>query len=229
MPPAFERGVQMNLIVNFHGVGRPARPLDPGEDAVWVEQSEALRILDLLAGRQDVIVTSDDGNSSDVDFLGPALVERGIRGMFFPITARLGQDGYLSPRDLEGLVSMGMEIGSHGHSHRPFRSLTADEIDREIRESTLVLEGCMAGRVSSTIALPFGSYDRRVLRALRSIGEGVVLSSDGGWCPGLESGGLPLPRNSVGRGKGCEWVRELLFRPRIGLVSRAKRIVKAWR
>src|SRR3954470_16504855 len=51
--------------INVHGIGTAVRPLDPGEDDVWVSVEQFEQVLDAVVGRDDVRITFDDGNTSD--------------------------------------------------------------------------------------------------------------------------------------------------------------------
>src|SRR5690349_5004764 len=81
--------------VCFHGIGRPARLLEPGEDAYWISADTYHRILDSIAPRSDVRLSFDDGNISDVEIGLPGLLERGLTATFFPLVGRLDQPGSL--------------------------------------------------------------------------------------------------------------------------------------
>ena len=72
-----------------------------------------------------------------------------------------------------------MRIASHGLAHRPWRGLGATELAAELEGSRRLLEAA-AGRPVTHAACPFGSYDRRVLHALREAGYERVFTSDGG-------------------------------------------------
>ncbi|MDT5043412.1 MAG: hypothetical protein QOE51_4397, partial [Actinoplanes sp.] len=79
------------VIVNVHGIGTPVRPLDPGEDVIWVSTTQFEAVLDAAAGRADVRLTFDDGNASDVEIALPRLLERGLRAEFYLAAGLLGE------------------------------------------------------------------------------------------------------------------------------------------
>ncbi|WP_446664594.1 polysaccharide deacetylase family protein [Flexivirga sp. B27] len=162
----------------FHGVGRPSRELEPGEDRFWLDEAEFLPLLDELADAGDAVSLSvDDGNASDVEIVLPALRERGLRATFFVIVDRLDQPGSLSTSDLGALSAAGMTIGSHGWTHAPWNALAAGELHREVVEARDVLSA-LVGQEVSTAALPLGQYSRQVLRASRQAGYARLFSSD---------------------------------------------------
>jgi peptidoglycan/xylan/chitin deacetylase (PgdA/CDA1 family) len=169
------------VTVNFamHGIGRPARQLEPGENERWVTVEQFERVLDAVESHGEVHLTFDDGNESDVEIALPRLVERGLTAEFFPLAGRLGQRGFLDCGGLRELARAGMEIGSHGWEHRDWRRLDDRHARRELTEAPKLL-GDLCGRPVRRFSLPFGAYDRRVLARLRQAGATRVYTSDGG-------------------------------------------------
>ncbi|MET0132912.1 MAG: polysaccharide deacetylase family protein, partial [Kibdelosporangium sp.] len=70
-------------------------------------------------------------------------------------------------------------ISSHGWSHRDWRRLEHPAAVEEMVRAPQVLAE-VTGRPISRVAVPFGSYDRRVLTRLRHAGVSLVYTSDGG-------------------------------------------------
>ncbi|MDK3075183.1 polysaccharide deacetylase family protein [Sedimentitalea sp. JM2-8] len=58
-----------------------------------------------------------------------------------------------------------MTIGCHGASHIPLRRVTSEVLDYETRGAKTRLEDTLGHRISE-FAIPFGSYDRKVMKAL---------------------------------------------------------------
>jgi peptidoglycan/xylan/chitin deacetylase (PgdA/CDA1 family) len=214
--------------LTFHGLGVPPRALDPGEQRVWVAAGHFEAILDRLAGRQDVLVTFDDGNRSDAEIALPALARRGLRGAFFPTAHGLGQPGFLGPEELRELVKAGMTVGSHGFAHRPWRDLAPEELHEELVVARERLEEAAGVRIDQA-ACPFGAYDRRSLAAIREAGYTRVYTSDRG--PADPAAWLQ-PRTTVCAGDGPEDIERLWLEPEAthwALLRRAKLALKRWR
>ncbi|WP_211368161.1 polysaccharide deacetylase family protein [Microbacterium rhizomatis] len=161
----------------FHGIGTCVREREEGEARYWVRESHFLRILDEIAGRDDVRVSFDDGNVSDVALALPAMQERGIRGTFFALAGRLQDSSSLSPSDLRLLRSAGMQIGSHGWEHIPWRGMSNDDARRELVDARAVLSEASGERVVEA-AMPLGRYDRLLVQRLKGAGYSTVYSSD---------------------------------------------------
>ncbi|MBX6722902.1 MAG: polysaccharide deacetylase family protein, partial [Dactylosporangium sp.] len=167
----------VNLTV--HGIGPPGHELAPGEERTWVDIGQFEQVLDAVVGRPDVRLTFDDGNASDLDIALPRLVERGLTAQFFVLVGLLGTPGRLDRDGVRELQRAGMGIGSHGWAHRDWRRLTAEQAREEIDRAHDVL-GEILGQPVSRVAIPFGSYDRRVLARLRRARVTRAYTSDGG-------------------------------------------------
>ena len=168
-------------ILNFHGLGPIPREIDAGEYDCWLDIPRFEAILDRVQGNAEVSITFDDGNVSDYEIALPALLRRGMRAVFFICSGRTGQATFLNDAQIRELAASGMMIGSHGVSHKPWRNLDSIDLEKELAGSRVALEQ-VSGRKVDLAACPFGSYDRRVLAALKCAGYRAVFTSDGGFC-----------------------------------------------
>jgi peptidoglycan/xylan/chitin deacetylase (PgdA/CDA1 family) len=225
-PMVRSHGEVINL--TFHGIGAPARPLEPGEDRCWIERDAFLSILDMVQDRADVTLSFDDGNASDLNVALPALAERDMEASFFVVAGRLGQPGSIDVDGVRTLAVHNMTIGTHGMRHRSWRGLSGDDLRIELVDAReAITDAC--GATVDTAALPLGQYDRRVLAALRKFGYDTVYSSDG---RRARAGAWFQPRYTVRAGDTpCSIRRSVLAtrpareRLRTGLAG----ITKRWR
>jgi peptidoglycan/xylan/chitin deacetylase (PgdA/CDA1 family) len=178
---AGKRSGQSERILNlcFHGIGTPGRALEPAEDEYWLDVAQFEEMLKVIVNYRSIRLTFDDGNASDIVFALPALRRLDLKATFFIISSRLDQPGSLASADLRTLVSNGMRVGSHGMRHRPWRFVDDSELEAELGEATLAIAQA-AGRPIREVACPFGSYDRRVLKAIRRHEFARVYTVDGG-------------------------------------------------
>jgi peptidoglycan/xylan/chitin deacetylase (PgdA/CDA1 family) len=163
----------------FHGIGSPGRPLEPDEGQYWLEVAQFEEFLEVVAGHPSVRITFDDGNASDAALALPALGRRNLKATFFVLSGRLDQKGSLSAAEVRGLVQSGMTVGSHGMRHVSWRSISDQELHEELTVATDAIADA-AGQPVRQVACPFGSYDRRVLKAIRRHGFSRVYTVDGG-------------------------------------------------
>ena len=203
--------------ITVHGIGPASRELDPDEDRTWVSVAQFEQVLDAVAGRSDVRLTFDDGNASDVQVALPRLVERGLTAEFFLLVGMLGERGRVDRAAVRSLLDAGMAIGSHGWSHRDWRRIDNAQARQELDEAHRVL-GDITGAPVSRVAIPFGSYDRHVLRRLREAGVTRAYTSDGGR---TRPDAWLQARNSLRHDIDATWITRVLD-PDTSLVQRAR-------
>ncbi|MEM1448999.1 MAG: polysaccharide deacetylase family protein [Planctomycetota bacterium] len=213
------------FVVTFHGLGAPPAGTPPDEVPYWVSGASFEGVLDELAAEigNGLEVTFDDGFASDLEVALPALVERDLKGRFFVLAGHLGAAGRLGPAQLSELVSAGMTVGSHGMQHRRWAGLGVDDLRAEVVDARRSLEDVVQAPVDEA-ACPFGSYDRRSLRALRDAGFRTAFTSDPGWS---DERAWLRNRNTVvaslDPGGARAWARE-----RGGAAFRGIRALKTW-
>lgn len=198
------------VIVNFHGLGTPERILETGEADYWVSPDLFAQTLDLAGRLKTKISTSftfDDGNLSDLTIGAEGLASYGIKAQFFILSARIDQPGSLGCTDIQELQKMGHMIGTHGADHVDWKALGTVGLVRELDESRQIITE-ITGQPVTAAAIPFGSYNGAVMRALKSRGYSHIYSSDGGaW----RSGHCPIPRTSPTASMTIEDIESILL------------------
>jgi peptidoglycan/xylan/chitin deacetylase (PgdA/CDA1 family) len=213
--------------VLFHGIGTPGRALEPGEAPYWISVETFEDVLDRVAAsrlRERIQLSFDDGNASDHDIALPRLLQRGLTADFFVLAGRIDTPGSLSAAQIRAMAAAGMGIGSHGVAHLDWRSLSDAELEAEAAGSRDLI-GQVLGRPVTTAGIPFGSYDDRVLTALRRAGYEAVYSSDRGL---MDPTAFLRPRNSVRAGLRPRQITALV-EGRLSLPRRIYRSVAFWR
>ncbi|NUT34659.1 MAG: polysaccharide deacetylase family protein, partial [Hamadaea sp.] len=194
------------VTITVHGIGPAGRDLAAGEDRTWVDIARFEQMLDLAAARDHVRITFDDGNASDLEIALPRLVQRGLRAEFFVLAGLFGQPGKLDADGVRALVQAGMAIGSHGWAHRDWRRIDEAEAAEEFDRAHDLI-GEIAGTPVTSVAVPFGSYDRRVLQRLRHKGVRHVYTSDGGRA---RPGSWLQPRTSLRHDMDAGWLTSVV-------------------
>jgi peptidoglycan/xylan/chitin deacetylase (PgdA/CDA1 family) len=174
------------LVLNIHGIGPKPSHVQPDEAHYWCEDLRVFdRILDMIPDVSarfgtPIEITFDDGNVSDFTFALPALTRRGMVASFFVCAGRIGHASYLDKKAMTEMVAAGMLIGSHGWNHIDWRNADRQTLTRETEDAKRTIEDTIGKQVDS-VAIPFGSYDRRVINSLKIFP--VVYTSDGGMAP----------------------------------------------
>ncbi|HEV2178539.1 MAG TPA: polysaccharide deacetylase family protein [Terriglobia bacterium] len=123
-----------------------------------------------------VVLTFDDGLTSDYEFAFPLLVEFGMRGVFFVNPSTVGGAGYLSWAQIAEMSKAGMAIQSHSHHHLDLTVLPRKALESELADSKRSLEDHL-GRTVEFLAAPHGLLNRRVVRSALASGYRAVCST----------------------------------------------------
>jgi peptidoglycan/xylan/chitin deacetylase (PgdA/CDA1 family) len=166
-----------SVILTFHGIQagpiQPGPGLDPATATYTIRReqldcalSEATRYAccttrEMLSKRNGDwrILTFDDGFATDFEVVYPLLLSRGLRGTFFVTANHVGRDGYVTAPQLREMAAAGMEIGSHGLTHRYLPGMPRCEVVREIQESKIKIEQMIGADVTGYA--PVGGHFRR--------------------------------------------------------------------
>lgn len=125
----------------------------------------------------DVVITFDDGHVSNYDIAMPLLMERGLSAYLFVTGNFVGQRAHFcSAEQLAEMARNGIEIGSHGMTHRFFDDLADDEAERELRQSKQQLSD-QCGQQVQSISYPGGRYNQRTLEITRRCGYSQLFGS----------------------------------------------------
>ena len=216
--------MQRRLVLDIHGIGPKPSHVEPDEAYYWCEDLRVFdRILDSIPDVSErsgtpIEITFDDGNASDYSCALPALLRRGLVASFFVCAGRIGRVGYLDKKAMTEIVAAGMTIGSHGWSHIDWRTADRQTLSKETGDAKRTIEDTIGTRVDS-VAIPFGSYDRRVIDNLKIFSS--VYTSDGGMAPPLTRF---VPRVSYNKDWSENTLNELASRKE-GLLTSLKRSV----
>ena len=172
-------------VLMFHGIGAPEHPMEPGEADYWIDWTLFDTIVQhctKIAPRSDIF-TFDDGNASDLE-AARRMRAQGISGHFFILAGRIGAPGYMTARDVQELLSLGMEVGLHGRDHRDWRTVDDATLHSEVDLARQELAE-LCGREIKTVAIPYGAYNRRVHTYLQRSDFARIYTSD----PGISAPG----------------------------------------
>lgn len=141
-------------------------------------------------------ISFDDGFKSTFDVAGPILSRRGIPSTIFVATEFVGLSGAplesfthdrlnwphvqapMTAEDVSACAALGMQIGSHGVTHKSFAGMTDAEAADELGESKATLEK-MSGQSVRYFAWPFGTmseFPPRYITAALACGYQAVYS-----------------------------------------------------
>lgn len=134
-----------------------------------------------------VAITFDDAYESIFEYAYPILKDEGVSATIYAISDYVGelnswdlnvgnlQFPHATWEQLKVLRDVGWEIGAHTKSHRDLRSLSDDDLKKELRESKEKIESKLEINVKS-LSFPFGRANNREVQAALDAGyeNGVI-------------------------------------------------------
>lgn len=123
-----------------------------------------------------VIVTFDDGLSSDYANAFPALTACGMTAHFFVNTANVGRSGFMTWKQIREMDKAGMQIGSHGHQHVDHSQPGEGLLTKELSLSQRMLSEEL-GHTVEWFAPPYGFVNQKTIRAAHAAGFVGVATS----------------------------------------------------
>lgn len=157
-----------------------------------------------LRDHTKVAITFDDGYD-DLMQLAPLLRKRSIPIAMFIPTAYIGKHNdwdhflargrrkHLNEDQVRELAGLGVEFGSHGHSHRDLTSLSETELRKELELSRRVLYE-LTGQEIVELAYPFGRCNRQVRELAARLGLARQFGSSARSIDGILVGRIPVTK-----------------------------------
>lgn len=165
-------------------------------------------------------ITFDDGHISNFEIAPAALQSHAIRAHFFITVGWTGErPGYMGWQQLRELQQAGHIIGAHGWTHTLLTHCNEKELHHELADARLTLEEKL-GTPITTMSLPGGRYNRRVLTACRGAGYQQIFTSVPKAEP--EPAGLTIGRLNIRGDMSLEWLSKL-FQPGCSVLSGLER------
>jgi hypothetical protein len=165
-------------------------------------------------------VTFDDGHISNFEFGLPVLQSRAIKARFFITVGWTGRrPGYMGWQELRELHQAGQLIGAHGWSHALLTHCSTRGLHSELVDARLTLEDKLGSSIT-TMSLPGGRYNRRILTACQEAGYTQIFTS----IPRAEPDptGPTIGRLNIRGDMSLEWITKL-FQPGSNLLSGLER------
>jgi peptidoglycan/xylan/chitin deacetylase (PgdA/CDA1 family) len=152
-------------------------------------------------------ITFDDGHISNYELALPLLQARGIQARFFITVGWTGhKSGYMGWPELRALQQAGQDIGAHGWTHTLLTHCSGKDLHRELEKARYTLQDKLGISVT-TMSLPGGRFNRRVLAACNEAGYTRVYTSVPQ--PEPEPLGFTVGRLNIRREMQPDWVAAL--------------------
>ena len=132
---------------------------------------------------EPAVLTFDDGYSDFRTRAWPVLQRHGFAATLLISTGAVGTANHLTWDELRELHAAGVEIASHGVTHRSLTALDRQTMARELADSKRLIEAEIGAPVR-VFAYPAGTYDPNVIAATAAAGYEAGLTADLGFIQG---------------------------------------------
>jgi len=129
--------------------------------------------------RKPLVLTFDDGYEDFYTQAWPVLREHGLTATIFVCSGIVGRAGHLTWDQLRQLVAAGIEVGSHGVTHRPLTTMTPAGVRRELVDSKRTIQDQIRAPVR-VFSFPTGRHNRHVVLAVELAGYDAAVTTDMG-------------------------------------------------
>lgn len=161
-------------------------------------------------------ITFDDGHISNFDLALPILAGRSLEATFFITVGWTGtRENYMGWDHLRALTGAGQRIGAHGWTHTLLTHCDDQALRKELTGARMVLEDRLGTAITS-VSLPGGRFDRRVLAACAEAGYTQIYTSIPKAAP--SDGSALVGRLNIRSTMDVDWMARLLD-PRSGLLA----------
>ena len=166
---------------------------EAGYNAITYEQYYNYVINDAPLPEKPIIITFDDGYSSNYIYAYPILKKYNTKATIFVITDRRGlalsKNPHFSWNQAREMADSGIiDIQSHTHSHQAATTLSDFDLVFELKTSKRMIENKL-GRKCSVLAFPFGDAGEREIEAAKKAGY-LVVNKVGDWGANAKSDGV---------------------------------------
>ena len=155
----------------------------------------------------NVVLTFDDGFSSDFELVYPVLKKMKMTATFCIVPSFVGKEGYMTWGNIKQLSDAGMEIASHSHTHKYLNTLNDEEIFYELKNSKFKIEQIIGKDVNS-FAYPYGNCSLKSHKLAVEAGYKNICNSKPGLC---RINSTVLSRNSIHSNLTSSNIEKLIF------------------
>lgn len=116
-----------------------------------------------------IVITFDDGASTDLTVAAPILREFGFSATFYITSGFLGRPGFLNQTQVRELARDGFEIGCHSRTHRYLNDLDESDLEQEIVQAKKELESIVEASVDH-YSCPGGRWSQAAVEVAKRAG-----------------------------------------------------------
>jgi peptidoglycan/xylan/chitin deacetylase (PgdA/CDA1 family) len=173
-----------------------------------------------------VIITFDDGYENNYLYAYPVLKSLGFKAVIYSVSDPDAKEfnmfefpeHLLSPEQMRELSRNRISIQGHTKSHAYLKFLTDDKIREELEDCKNMLESVTTRQVIH-LAIPYGSYDKRVFNIARKLGYKTIAVPGNGTI-NLDTDIYHLRRFSIHNSTTVRELEHIVASPLYAIVNR---------
>ena len=139
---------------------------DSGYHTISPDQLADYLLHDSTLPEKPVLLTFDDGTTSQYTGALPELERYSFKAAFFIMTVTLDRPGYLGRKQVRELNMLGHTIGCHSWDHHDVRHYTGQDWELQLQKPTKLLED-ITGKRMRHFAYPFGAWNSEAVVQLK--------------------------------------------------------------
>lgn len=145
--------------------------VEQGQVTVFSEESAPSAIYSVSTNKKVIALTFDiSWGDTRAEPILKVLKEKNVQKATFFLSSPWSKT---HPEIVKAIQQQGFEIGSHGHKHTNYSSLSDKEISRQISTAHTILTE-VTGQAPKLLRLPNGDFDKRVLKIAANQGYKVI-------------------------------------------------------
>jgi len=161
-------------------------------------------------------LTFDDGYADFTAYVAPVLTRYGFTATTYVVAGKLGGcndwdagpvKALMTAEEVREVARLGVEIGSHGLSHRALSNADPDALLLEMQRSRMILQALLDEPVRG-FCYPYGAVSEAAVSAARAAGYDYAVST---WCHAKRNR-YAIPRTYVGNRDGVTRLYAKQFR-----------------
>lgn len=128
---------------------------------------------------EKAVILTFNGGFADAYKAAQHLNGKGLKGVFYITTSKVGTEGYLDWRQVKKMREWGMEIGSQGVNGANLAQSTEFYVADEVTRSKDIIEKELGEKIVS-FAYAFGGFDQKVMDAVEAAGYSFARTNQSG-------------------------------------------------
>ncbi len=134
---------------------------DRGYTTISLDTYVAIMNGEITGPTKPIVLTFDDNNTTQYSLAFPELKKNNQIGVFYLVTNRLKNKGFIPEAQVKEMSDAGMDIQSHTIDHATMTNLSLKRLDQELFESKAALEA-LTGKPVRHIAYPSTASNKTV-------------------------------------------------------------------